>query len=144
MCIRDRYSNCSESCYILAFIYIDRLLQNNPNFMLTKKSVHRLVLTSMVLAIKYLDDLYYNNSVYATIGGISLDEINRLERHMMGLLHYKLHIGEEMFLQYVAGMRAQYERMVEEKERLAESFKELSKSFSEATSMSEVATLPSD
>ena len=137
-----QYSNCSESCYVLAFIYIDRLLQNYPNFALTKKSAHRLVLTSILLAIKYLDDLYYNNSVYAMIGGISLAEINHLEKNLITLLHYNLHIDQQLFLQYDSRIKIQYQKIIEEKNQPTNKFKQFSKSLNEATSTMSEATIP--
>jgi hypothetical protein len=86
------YANSSDSCYILAFIYLDRLLQNDPGFILNNQNIHRLILSAVVLAIKYLDD-YYPLSV-------SLEELNKLETVMLKLLHYNLHIDNKLYFQY--------------------------------------------
>ena len=37
----NKYVHCSSSCYILALIYIDRAVQRNSKFFLTKYNVHR-------------------------------------------------------------------------------------------------------
>eukprot|EP00953_Heterococcus_sp_UTEX-ZZ885_P036036 18582-Heterococcus_DN1.PRE.1 len=39
-----KYSSCSNECFVLALIYIDRLIQFN-NFALTSFNVHRVIIT---------------------------------------------------------------------------------------------------
>eukprot|EP00826_Nyctotherus_ovalis_P060759 TRINITY_DN855_c0_g1_i1.p1 TRINITY_DN855_c0_g1~~TRINITY_DN855_c0_g1_i1.p1 ORF type:complete len:147 (+),score=37.42 TRINITY_DN855_c0_g1_i1:53-493(+) len=109
-----KYASCSESCYILGFIYLDRLLQRNPAFVLSMKNIHRLVLISTVLAIKYLDDAYADNNSYAIIGGITLKEFNLLEVNMLRLLRYDLYIDPLLFAQYLAELQFHYQRTEEE------------------------------
>ena len=36
-----KYAKCSPSCYVIALIYIDRAIQCNNNFFLTKFNAHR-------------------------------------------------------------------------------------------------------
>ena len=64
-----KYASCSKECFILALIYIDRLIQRN-NFLLTELNVHRVVITAVLLAAKFFDDAYYNNAYYAKVGGV--------------------------------------------------------------------------
>ena len=33
----------------------------------------------LMVAIKYFDDVYYDNRFYSKVGGIALEEVNRLE-----------------------------------------------------------------
>ena len=96
----QRYANCSDSCYIVAFIYIDRLLQNNKNSALTRLNIHRIILTAIILAIKYLDDSYFDNEIYSKIGGISLSEMNMLELNMLKLLNYTVYTNSSLYCQY--------------------------------------------
>ncbi len=103
-----QYADCSESCYTLAFVYIDRLLQKNPSFVLSMKSIHRLLLTSMVLAIKYSDDIYADNGVYAKIGGVSLIEANCLEAEMLAMLQFELYVSPQLYEQYTTELAAHY------------------------------------
>ena len=35
------YTQCSDSCFVLAFIYVDRILQKNPQLSLSCYNVHR-------------------------------------------------------------------------------------------------------
>eukprot|EP00826_Nyctotherus_ovalis_P039910 TRINITY_DN3874_c0_g1_i8.p1 TRINITY_DN3874_c0_g1~~TRINITY_DN3874_c0_g1_i8.p1 ORF type:complete len:164 (-),score=11.17 TRINITY_DN3874_c0_g1_i8:137-628(-) len=95
------YSRCSESCYVIAFIYIDRLLQNNPGFLLSKLNIHRLILSTVILAAKYSEDEYVDNATFSKIGGIPLPELNLLEAYTLILLHYNLRVTTELYYQYL-------------------------------------------
>ncbi|BAS93897.1 Os05g0398000 [Oryza sativa Japonica Group] len=50
-----KYSECSPSCFVLALIYMERYLQQ-PHVYMTSLSVHRLLITSVVVAAKFTDD----------------------------------------------------------------------------------------
>lgn len=50
-----RYLNCSTSCFVVAYIYIERFLQKRVGFYLTSLTVHRLLITSVMVAAKFLD-----------------------------------------------------------------------------------------
>lgn len=50
-----KYSNCSNSCFVVAYIYIDRFLQRT-GICLTSLNVHRLLITSILVAAKYMED----------------------------------------------------------------------------------------
>lgn len=50
-----KYSGCSPSCFVVAHIYVDRFLQNT-DIKLTSLNVHRLLITSIMLAAKFMDD----------------------------------------------------------------------------------------
>ena len=95
------YTNCSEACFIYVLIYIEKLLQYNPRFTLTPFNIHKITLGAFILAIKYVDDLYGDNSVYAKIGGIPLTEFNAIEKIMLELINFRLHVKTETFFQYI-------------------------------------------
>ena len=51
-----KYLGCSETCYIFALLYLDRL-SKNASCSISKSNIHRLYLTAIVLAIKFHDDV---------------------------------------------------------------------------------------
>ena len=63
-----KYAACSGECFVLCLVYIDRIIQSNPNFIVNSLNIHRLLITSIMLSAKYFDDQYYNNSYYAKVG----------------------------------------------------------------------------
>jgi len=94
-----KYASCSNECFILALIYIDRLIQRN-NFLLTELNVHRVVICAVLLAAKFFDDAYYNNAYYAKVGGVLVSEINGLEVDFLFRINFSLHVTPEEFDKY--------------------------------------------
>ena len=51
-------------------------------------------------SIKVNEDDYYSNEYYAKVGGISLDELNKLEEAILSLLEFNLFIDDELYDNY--------------------------------------------
>lgn len=100
-----KYAQCSNECFILALIYIDRLIQRN-NFLLTELNVHRVVITAILLAAKFFDDAYYNNAYYSKVGGVLVSEMNGLEVDFLFRINFSLHVTPELFDKYKAELVA--------------------------------------
>lgn len=100
-----KYASCSTECFILALIYIDRLIQRN-NFLLTELNVHRVVITAVLLAAKFFDDAYYNNAYYAKVGGVLVSEMNGLEVEFLFRINFSLHVQTDVFHKYRAELVA--------------------------------------
>jgi hypothetical protein len=99
-----KYAKCSDSCFIVALIYTDRVI-NSHKFNLTSLNVHRMILTAVLLAAKFLDDTYYNNSFYAQLGGICLSEMNTLELEFLSLTRFELNVTENHYGQYHSNLK---------------------------------------
>eukprot|EP00927_Polykrikos_kofoidii_P043850 TRINITY_DN37951_c0_g1_i1.p1 TRINITY_DN37951_c0_g1~~TRINITY_DN37951_c0_g1_i1.p1 ORF type:complete len:358 (+),score=42.70 TRINITY_DN37951_c0_g1_i1:86-1075(+) len=91
---------CSRECYIVASVYIDRIVTRRPDLWMNDLSIHRLLLTSMVLAAKFHDDLQFRNSVYAQIGGVSTSELASLERAFCSLIDWNLYVSRVEYERY--------------------------------------------
>ncbi|KAL3349565.1 hypothetical protein AABB24_022600 [Solanum stoloniferum] len=94
-----KYSNCSPSCFVVAYIYLERFL-SLTDCLLTSLNVHRLLITSIMLAVKFVDDDCYNNAYYAKVGGITTTELNKLEMKFLAALDFRLHVTVESFDKY--------------------------------------------
>lgn len=94
-----KYASCSTECFILALIYIDRLIQRN-DFLLTELNVHRVAITSIMLAAKFFDDQYFNNAYYAKVGGVPSAEMNSLEVEFLFRINFSLHVTPELYNKY--------------------------------------------
>ena len=94
-----KYAACSSECFVLSLIYIDRLIQRH-GFVLTVLNVHRVILTSIVLAAKFFDDQYFNNAYYGKVGGVSCPEMNSLELEFLLLVNFSLHVTSEEYAKY--------------------------------------------
>lgn len=95
-----KYSNCSPSCFMLAYVYIDRFIHQQPEVPITSLNVHRLLITSVMVAAKFVDDAFFNNAYYAKVGGVSTLEMNRLELEFLFNLDFKLQVTVSTFESY--------------------------------------------
>lgn len=91
------YSNCSPSAFIVMLIYLDRVQRRCPALLLNELNCHRLVLTSLVLAIKFIDDDVFPNSHYAAVGGVGIDELNNLELTLLSAISWDLNVCRGRF-----------------------------------------------
>jgi hypothetical protein len=86
-----------DTALVVALVYMDRLIAADPNFAVTYRNVHRLLLTCATVAEKYYNDIYYCNTYYANVGGIGLPELNRLEVTLLYALMWRLKVSDEEF-----------------------------------------------
>ncbi|XP_021300627.1 cyclin-U1-1 [Herrania umbratica] len=95
-----KYTNCSPSCFVVGYVYIDRLAHKHPDSLVVSLNVHRLLVTSVMVASKLLDDVHYNNAVYARVGGVTNAELNRLELELLFLLDFGVTVSSRVFESY--------------------------------------------
>mmetsp|Transcript_35918 Transcript_35918/g.67012 ORF Transcript_35918/g.67012 Transcript_35918/m.67012 type:complete len:535 (+) Transcript_35918:147-1751(+) len=95
----NKYAKCSPNCFIIALIYIDRLIETR-NVILSTLNVHRVLITSVMLAAKVFDDEFYKNAYYAKLGGVSTQEMNSLELEFLSLMNFDFFVTVETFEKY--------------------------------------------
>ncbi|CAN0419716.1 unnamed protein product, partial [Ectocarpus fasciculatus] len=95
----SNYAKCSDSCFIVALVYLDRLIESRA-VALTVLNVHRLIITSVLVAAKMYEDEYFNNSFYARLGGVSVAELNVLELEFIKLISFSTHVDLPTFNRY--------------------------------------------
>jgi hypothetical protein len=66
------------STYVYALVLLDRIQEYQVGFVLHRRNIHRLLLTSTVISAKYMDDFFYKNSFYAGVGGVHINVLNTL------------------------------------------------------------------
>lgn len=92
-------------------IYIERIIsvlerkyqkqtRTNVPFLMTSYNAHRLTLTAFLLAHKYCEDLRYDTSRMAKIGGIQPKELLKLEKEFLKFLKFELYVSEDEFTNY--------------------------------------------
>jgi hypothetical protein len=100
LCRIDANFHCSEECLILGLVYIDRIATLHPEFEISTLNIHRLLLTSVVVAAKFHDDFFYSNTYYAKVGGVRLREMNTLESEFVRLIDWRLYVVSDEFSNY--------------------------------------------
>ena len=93
------FSNIERSTLIISLIYIDRLC-NKTKIMLTHYNIHRILFSSILIAIKYNEDNFYDNRYYSRISGVKLKELKALEYNFIKMLDCELYINRELYNKY--------------------------------------------
>jgi hypothetical protein len=97
----QRYFGCSPECFVLALVYLDRVVKMHPEFSISRLNIHRLLVTAVMVAAKFFDDVYYSNGYYARVGGVRLKEMNLLEVRLLDLLQWRLFVSPTEYQQYM-------------------------------------------
>ena len=79
------YSTCSDACFVIASIYIERLCQIK-NLTLTHQNIHRVIGSSVIIAIKFYDDHRICNRDFSRCAGIRLFGMTLL--NVLGTTHH--------------------------------------------------------
>lgn len=99
-----KYSSCSYCCFVVGVIYIDRFIQQQrqmkKDFHVHSLNVHRILLSSVMVAAKFLDDFYYSNEFWAKIGGVPNNELNTLELEFLFMTNFDLHVSRSVYDSY--------------------------------------------
>jgi len=95
-----RYLPATKELYIVAMIYLDRVLAYNSDICFTLFNAHRLFISSVLIASKFLDDLFYTNVFVSKVAGVTPEELNRLEIEFLAAIRFSLYIKPDLFQYY--------------------------------------------
>ena len=95
----QKYSGIEESTIIISLIYIDRICKKK-GIVLSKYNIHRLIFTAILIAIKYNEDIIYDNLYYSKIGGVTKKELLILENEFLKLIDFNLFVSNKMYQKY--------------------------------------------
>ncbi|KAF2763135.1 cyclin-domain-containing protein [Pseudovirgaria hyperparasitica] len=91
----QRYCPMSTAVYLAACAYIYKLAVEDKIVPVTGRTIHRLVLAALRVAMKALEDLKYPHSRYAGVGGVSERELQHLEISLCYLTDFDLQLSQE-------------------------------------------------
>ena len=104
-----KHSNPEPSTLILGVIYFDRIC-NNGNIIFNFFNVYKLLLISFVLAIKFNEEYFETNQYYSKIGGLNLNNFNKLEIKVLEIINYDLYVYEDLYVNYLNQFSALIEK----------------------------------
>jgi hypothetical protein len=84
--------------------YIDRLCALYPEFTINTLTVHRFLITAATVAAKGLSDSFWNNSTYAKVGGVRVQELKLLELEFLYRVDWKIVPNPEVLVAYYRGL----------------------------------------
>ena len=62
--------------------------------------IYRIIISSLVLAVKFNEDNFFDNHFYAKVGGLTTKELNDIEYHFLTLINFSLLIDDSVYLRY--------------------------------------------
>ena len=93
------YSGIETSTLILSLILIDQICRKS-DLVLTYYNIHRILFCSVLIAIKYNEDFYYDNKFYSEIAGVKLKELKVIEYTFLELNDFNVYVNKAEFERY--------------------------------------------
>mmetsp|Transcript_17007 Transcript_17007/g.16695 ORF Transcript_17007/g.16695 Transcript_17007/m.16695 type:complete len:141 (+) Transcript_17007:136-558(+) len=85
------YSKATSRSMVMCLCHIDSLSNDQDCPIIpTRYNIHRLLVVSMMVSCKFYEDFYIDNESWATIAGMTLEEINRLERKFLTYIDFNI------------------------------------------------------
>ncbi|PWN36421.1 cyclin-domain-containing protein, partial [Meira miltonrushii] len=104
-----KYTSLEKSCMLILLVYIDRVCQRIAGFTICSLTVHRFVCAAVVCSSKALCDAFSTNGHYARVGGISLIELNMLEKEFLNIIDWKLSCSGALLQHYYTSLVRSHE-----------------------------------
>ena len=99
------YLKCTDETIISAGIFIERWCSTTSTS-LSFDNIFKLLLAAMLAAVKSREDEFYSNSYYATIWGLPLSLVNKMETDFLNEIEWELYITEDQYLHFIENARA--------------------------------------
>ena len=100
-----QFSKIEESTLIFILIYLDRFCKFT-NIQLTYNNIHKLILTSMFIAIKFNEDRHYSLDIYAKIGGVPPQELECMEFYFLIFIQFNLNVNKDLYDKYYNNLKS--------------------------------------
>jgi len=92
----QRYCPMSTAVWLAAGCYIYKLAIEDRVVPVTERTMHRLVLACLRVAMKALEDLRYPQDRFAGVGGVGSEELKMLEISVCYLTNFDLQVDKDM------------------------------------------------
>ena len=94
-----KYSKTFNEIMIIILIYLDTICAKHK-INLNYYNIHKFILASFIVAIKFYEDDYYSISYYAKLGGVSKKEAINLEYEFLNLMDFQLFVNQQLYEKY--------------------------------------------
>ncbi|GAA5822367.1 hypothetical protein JCM11251_006315 [Rhodosporidiobolus azoricus] len=85
-----RYTNVEPCCLLILLPYVDKVCARLNTFTVSSLTVHRFIIAAISVGSKALSDAFCTNGRYARVGGVSIVEMNLLEKEFCEALDWRL------------------------------------------------------
>ncbi|PPQ98438.1 hypothetical protein CVT24_004117 [Panaeolus cyanescens] len=103
-----KFTNVEKSCLLITLFNIDQICSRSPWFTLSSLTCHRFIITSIAVTSKGLCDAFCPNNLYAKVGGITVTELNVLEREFLKMIDWRLMCTRDTLQEYYVNLVRTY------------------------------------
>jgi hypothetical protein len=100
-----KFCPMSTAVYLATSYYIHKLAVDERAIPVTRRNCHRLLLAGLRVAMKALEDLSYPHSRFSKVGGVSENELARLEISFCFLTNFEFKTSKETLLDHAISLR---------------------------------------
>lgn len=100
-----KFCPMSTAVYLATSFYIHRLAVDERAIPVTRRNCHRLILAGLRVAMKAHEDLSYSHSRFARVGGVSENELGRLEIGFCFLTNFEFKTSKDTLLQHAISLK---------------------------------------
>jgi len=104
----DQYIRCSESCYAIALVFVDRLTETNKDISLTRRTLKRLFTTSLLVANQFYDDKSECALQFARVASIPGPTMAALKTEFLLRLNYRLVVSDSDVKGYADQLKGRF------------------------------------
>ena len=94
-----KYMKLEDNSIILGLIYLDRFCRKTK-IILTDYNTHRLLFISILTAVKYQEDKFYTNKLYAQVCGVKTTVLNQMEYEFVIGMGFEFYVSVSLFDKY--------------------------------------------
>jgi hypothetical protein len=94
-----KYTKMNISTLIMSIIYIDKFCENE-RYVLCMNNIHKLLLASCLLSIKFNEDINISMKYYSEIAGIPIYDLNNLEFYLCVKLRFSFFVDYDIYQKY--------------------------------------------
>jgi len=95
-----KFTKVEKACLLITLHYIDQICARVPLFTLSSLTCHRFLIAAVTVSSKGLCDVFCNNALYAKVGGISVGELNVLEREFLRMIEWTITCTRDLLQEY--------------------------------------------
>lgn len=76
-----------------------------PMLSINSRTIHRLIISTVLVAHKFSEDICYRNSWFAALTDLSVDAINQMESQFLYIIDFNLYVGQEELEHFREGVQ---------------------------------------
>lgn len=99
-----KFCPMSPAVYLAAGSYIQKLCIEDKVVPATSRTIHRLLLAALRVAMKALEDLRYSQERFAAVGGVTQEELRNLEVSLCYLMNFDLQVTIDKLRRKMGGL----------------------------------------